>query len=138
MEALRPGVTAGKAIGSGRLHDFMPFPAGIYGVLAFAVARRSKELAVRVAIGATGRDLVRFVTGHSLRLVALGAAGGVGATFVLARMVRAGGGGGSMFDANWPAFLIPALIIVVVGGLATWIPSRRALKINPSTLLRTS
>ena len=81
--------------------------AGIYGVLAFAITRRSKELAVRVAIGASGRDVVRLVTAHSLRLIAAGVFCGVGATFALTRVVRASGGGGSVYDPAWPAFAIP-------------------------------
>ena len=112
--------------------------AGIYGVLAFAITRRSKELAVRVAIGATGRDLVRLVTAHSLRLIALGTACGVGATFALTRVARAAGGGGSVFDPGWPAFVVPVAIVLVIGALATWIPSRRAMRINPAVLLRTT
>src|SRR5438093_8121254 len=100
--------------------------------------RRSKELAVRVAIGATGRDLVRLVTAHSLRLVALGTFCGVGATFALTRVARAAGGSGNVFDPDWPAFAVPVAIILVIGALATWLPSRRALTINPAILLRTT
>ena len=110
--------------------------AGIYGVLAFAIARRSKELALRVAIGASSREIVRLVTLHSVRLVALGTIFGIGATFALGRIVRASGGGGSFLDPRWPAFVIPIGIIVAIGVLATWVPSRRALKINPAILLR--
>jgi putative ABC transport system permease protein len=112
--------------------------AGIYGVLAFAIARRSKELAVRVAIGATGRDVVRLVTAHSLRLIALGTCCGIGAAFALTRIARAAGGGGSVFDPGWTAFVVPVAIILVIGALATWIPSRRALRIDPAILLRTT
>jgi predicted permease len=110
--------------------------AGIYGVLAFAIARRSKELALRVAIGASSREVVRLVTLHSVRLVAVGTIVGIGATFVLGRIVRASGGGGSFLDPRWPAFVIPIGIIVVIGALATFVPSRRALRINPAILLR--
>ena len=81
--------------------------AGIYGVLAFAIARRSKELALRVAIGASSREVVRLVTAHSVRLVAVGTIVGIGATFALGRIVRASGGGGSFLDPRWPAFVIP-------------------------------
>jgi len=112
--------------------------AGIYGVLAFAIARRSRELAVRVAIGATGRDLVRLVTAHSARLVLIGTACGIGLTFALSRIVRASGGAGSIYDPAWPAFVVPVLIVAVIGALATLIPSRRALKINPAVVLRNS
>ena len=48
------------------------------------------------------------------------------------------GGGGSVFDPGWAAFAVPVLIILVIGVLATWIPSRRALRINPAILLRTT
>jgi len=110
--------------------------AGIYGVLAFAIARRSRELAVRVAVGASGADLVRLVIGHAMRLVAMGALLGVGFTFALSRIVRAAGGGGTIFDPPVQAFIIPVLIVIAIGTLATWIPSRRALKIDPAVLLK--
>ena len=112
--------------------------AGIYGVLAFAITRRSRELAVRVAVGARGTDLVRLVTAHAMRLVFVGSILGIGFTFALSRIVRAGGGGGSIYDPPVQAFVIPVLIVVVIGALATWIPSRRALKIDPAVLLRTT
>ncbi len=110
--------------------------AGIYGVLAFAVARRSRELAVRIAIGSTPRQLLRLVMGQSLRLIAIGAGCGVAVQFALSRIVRASGGEGSFMDPAWPAFVIPVAIIVIIGAAATWAPSRRALRINPATLLR--
>lgn len=112
--------------------------AGIYGVLAFAITRRSRELAVRVAIGATARDLVRLVTAHSLRLVVLGTTLGVGLTFALSRIVRASGGAGGVYDPDWPSFVVPVAIVVAIGAAATWIPSRRALAINPAVVLRDS
>jgi ABC-type antimicrobial peptide transport system permease subunit len=111
---------------------------GIYGVLAFAIARRSKELALRIAIGASARDLIRLVSAHSLRLVAIGTVLGIAAMFGLTQIVRAGGGAGSPFDPTWPAFAIPVAIVVAIGALATWIPSRRAMRINPAVLLRTT
>jgi len=110
--------------------------AGIYGVLAFAIARRARELAVRIAIGATSRDLTALVAGHSARLFMMGAIGGVGFTFALARIVRASGGGGSPFDADWTAFAIPTLIVAAIVALATWVPSRRVRRIDAATLLK--
>jgi putative ABC transport system permease protein len=112
--------------------------AGIYGVLAFAVTRRARELAVRLAIGATERDLIRLITKQTSRLVGTGALIGVGLTFGLSRIVQAGGGAGSLYDPPLLAFVVPVLILIVIGIAASWIPSRRALKINPAVVLRTT
>jgi len=110
--------------------------AGIYGVLAFAIARRSKELALRIAIGASRRQIVELVASHSVRLVALGTLCGIGATFALSRVVRALGGSGSFLDPQWTSFAAPAVILIVIGAFATLVPSRRALRIDPALLLR--
>jgi predicted permease len=112
--------------------------AGIYGVLAFAIARRAREIAVRVAIGATRMNQMQLVTLHSLRLLGIGIGCGVALTFALSRVVRAVGGGGSLYDPPWPAFVIPVLTVLLVGVVATWVPTRRALRINPALLLKTN
>jgi predicted permease len=112
--------------------------AGIYGVLAFALARRSRELAVRMALGATPRDVVRLVASHTVRLVVTGSALGIGVTFALARIVRASGGAGSLYDPEAHVFVWPILAVLVIGAVATWVPSRRAVKINPAVLLRST
>ena len=111
--------------------------SGVYAVLAFAVARRSKEFALRTALGASARDIVRLVAAHSLRLITIGSVLGVVATFALTRVVRASGGAGSIFDTpGWPAFAVPMLAMIAVGAIATWIPCRRALHASPAVLLR--
>ena len=110
--------------------------AGIYGVLSFAITRRTRELAVRVAVGATGPDLVRLVSSQTVRLLSIGAGLGIAATYALARVVRAGGGAGTVFDPQTIAFVVPLAIILAIGALATWLPSRRALTIDPATLFR--
>ena len=110
--------------------------SGLYGVLAFAVSRRSREIAIRVAIGAHRGNQIRLVMAHSLRLVLIGLACGIALTFGLSRVVRAAGGAGSLYDPPWPAFVLPVLIVIVVAILATWIPTRRALRINPASLLK--
>ena len=108
--------------------------AGIYGVLAFAVSRRATELAVRMAVGATRRDLLRLVAAHSLRMLGLGTAIGTALTFALTRLAQ---GRGGVFDSpGWQAFVVPMAIIVAIGAIATVIPMQRALRINPSSLLR--
>ncbi len=110
--------------------------AGIYGVLAFAVSRRATEIAVRVAVGATQRDLLRLVAMHSLRMLGAGTTIGVALTFAWTRVAQ---GRGGIFDSpGWEAFVVPMLLILGIGTIATLIPMRRALRINPSSLLRTT
>jgi predicted permease len=110
--------------------------SGIYGVLAFAVSRRSRELAIRVAIGADRGNQIGLVMAHSSRLVLIGTGLGTALTFGLSRLVRASGGAGSLFDPPWPSFVVPVLLVIVVAALATWIPARRALRVNPASLLK--
>jgi putative ABC transport system permease protein len=108
--------------------------AGVFSVLAFAVSRRSTELAVRIAVGADRSDLMALVATQSARLVGLGLLLGVAATFALTRVAQ---GTGSIFDSpGWQAFAIPIIIVTLIGGIATWIPLRRALRISPAVLLR--
>jgi ABC-type antimicrobial peptide transport system permease subunit len=68
--------------------------------------------------------------------VSVGAALGVALTFGLSRLVRASGGAGSIYDPAWPAFVIPVLIVLAVAAVATWIPTRRALRVDPALLLK--
>jgi putative ABC transport system permease protein len=112
--------------------------SGLYGVLTFAVSRRTRELAVRMAIGADWRTQVRLIMAQSLRLVAIGSALGIALTFGLSRVVRAAGGEGSLYDPDWPAFVVPVFVVLVVALLATWVPARRALRVDPARLLRST
>jgi hypothetical protein len=110
--------------------------AGVYGVLAFAVARRSTELAVRAAVGAGRGDLVRLVAFQSARVVAAGLLAGVGSTFALTRLAQ---GSGGVFDApGWQAFAAPMAIVTLIGAMATWWPARRAMRTDPARLLRST
>ena len=61
-----------------------------------------------------------------------------GLTFALSRIVRASGGAGGVYDPDWPSFVVPVAIVAAIGAAATWIPSRRALQINPAVVLRDS
>ena len=112
--------------------------AGVYGVLAFAITRRSKEFAVHIAVGASAADLVRLVAAQSSKLVATGIVLGLGLMWGVRQLVRSAGGGGNVFDPQWPAFAIPMLIVVVIGIVASWLPTRRARRIDPAQLLRSS
>jgi hypothetical protein len=106
--------------------------AGIYGVLAFAITRRS-------SCGASGDWRERPRSGvarqrSSLRLVTIGTECGIGVTYTLTTIMRAAGGG-SALDPHWAAFVVPVVVVAVIATLATWIPSRRAMDINPAATI---
>lgn len=110
--------------------------AGLYGVLSFAIVRRSRELAVRIAVGAARKDVVRLVAVQSTKLVSIGAAIGIVIMFGLNGIVRAEVGTGSPWDAPWLAFAAPVVLIAAVALLATYVPAKRALQTNAAELLR--
>ena len=107
---------------------------GTFGVISSTVAERSKELGIRLALGASPTSLQRMVLSSAIRLVGVGAAIGmplaVGAGYALR---------GALFGVGPqnPAVLAAAAVLVgLVGIAAGWIPARRALRIDPATTLR--
>jgi putative ABC transport system permease protein len=107
---------------------------GIYGVLSLSVAARRRELAIRTAMGAGRRDLLKLVMGEGLRLIAGGVATGMAAAIVLSRVLRS-----FLFEVEPtdPATLIVVgLLFVAVALLACWSPARRAAKVDPLEALR--
>ncbi|MFL6257643.1 MAG: ABC transporter permease [Pyrinomonadaceae bacterium] len=107
---------------------------GIYGVVSYAVTQRTHEIAIRVALGAQSRDVLRLVLGHGL-LLALGgiAAGAVGA-LALTRLIS-----GLLFGvsaADPAVYGLVALLLTAVALLACLIPARRATKVDPIGALR--
>jgi predicted permease len=107
---------------------------GLYGLMTYTVSRRTRELGVRVALGAQPTDLLRAVMGQTLTLVLIGAAAGCAAAFAAARLVSA-----FLFriTPSDPMVLASAMLtLTVVGVLATWLPARRASRVDPMTALR--
>jgi len=107
---------------------------GLYGVLAFQVARRTREMGVRMALGATGRNVAGLVVADGLRLVGWGAAIGIAAAALLAGSMRA-----LLFDVSPHDALIFAavpLTLLATAILSSWLPARHAVKVDPVTALR--
>ena len=107
---------------------------GLYGVLAYIVGQRSREIGLRRALGATANSIARLVVGEGFRFVGIGVAIGLGATLLSTRFL-----GRLLYglSPNDPVTLaLVAAGMVVMAGLATLLPARRALKVDPAVTLR--
>ena len=108
--------------------------AGVYGVAAFSAAARRRELAIRAAFGATGRDLARAMMREELGIVVVGVAAGLGAGLAAARLLE-----GMLFGiAPWDPLTYGAVAgaLLAVSALASYLPARRASYADPVELLR--
>ena len=107
---------------------------GVYGVVAYAVGRRTQEFAVRLALGASGRDLLGGVLGEGVRLtlagVALGLVGAFLTTRALARLLF------GVAPGDPGVFAIVALLLAIIGLVASYVPARRAMRVNPLAALQ--
>ena len=103
-------------------------------MMAYAVTQRRREIGVRMALGATRRDVQRLVLGRALRIVAvglvIGLVGAVGVTRVLQTFLF------GVTPTDPIAFAAVTLLLLAVGVLAAWLPARRATRIDPSAALR--
>lgn len=107
---------------------------GIYGLVLFAVERRTREIGVRMALGARPGGVVTLVLGQGLRLTAFGLVAGVGLSLALARFLEA------LLFRTAPTdpvhIVLPALLLGAAAALATWLPASRATRVAPSEALR--
>ena len=107
---------------------------GLYGVMALGVAQRTRELGIRLALGAQRASVLRLVLGQSARLVGIGLALGLAAALGAGRVLASILYGVSTADAG--ILLLVALVLGSVGMLASYLPARRATRIDPLTALR--
>jgi predicted permease len=107
---------------------------GIYGLMAYAVTQRRREIGVRMALGATRRDVLRLVLTRALRIVAAGLVVGLAGAAAVTRVLQTFLFGVTPTDPV--AFTIVTLLLLVVGLMAAWLPARRATRIDPWAALR--
>jgi predicted permease len=107
---------------------------GIYGVMAYLVNQATREIGIRMAIGATQREIVRLVVFQGMRLAVTGVGAGLAAAFVFTRLMRSLLFGISSADPV--TFAGISLLLTLVALLATYIPARRAARIDPILCLR--
>ncbi len=107
---------------------------GLYGVLAYTVRRREREIGIRLALGAQWRDVVRLVVGHGMMLTVAGLAAGLAAAVALARLVS-----GMLFGVaptDVATFAAVAGVVAAVALLACAVPALRAARVAPAEALR--
>jgi predicted permease len=107
---------------------------GIYGVMSFATAQRTREMGIRMALGAEPRDVLRLVLSDGLKLAVAGAGLGLLGALLLARAVAHLFYGVSAHDPV--TFLGVVVVLMSVALLACWVPARRAMRVDPTVALR--
>jgi ABC-type antimicrobial peptide transport system permease subunit len=107
---------------------------GAYGVVAQVVGQRTREIGVRLALGASASSVVGGVLREALSAAAAGAIAGLGAALLLGRLLRSLLVGVAPVDPL--SLAVAAAALVVAAGLAAWLPARRAALVDPATVLR--
>jgi len=109
--------------------------AGLYGAVAYGVAQRTREIGIRMALGATRASVLRLVLGQGMRAVAIGLVAGIGGALIVSRLLRTSLFGVSGNDLT--SYGVACLLLSATAGIAALIPARRAAQVNPMEALRT-
>ncbi|HKF51673.1 MAG TPA: ABC transporter permease [Candidatus Acidoferrales bacterium] len=107
---------------------------GLYGVLAYVVARRTREIGIRIALGGQRGDILKMVLGQGAWLTAIGAAIGIVAALAATRLATSMLYGVSAYDPL--TFVGVIVLLAIVSGAACYVPARRALRVDPIVALR--
>jgi putative ABC transport system permease protein len=107
---------------------------GLYGVIAYAVAQRTRELGVRMALGASQRQVLGLVLGQGVRLTLIGVAAGAAGALALSRVIASLLYGVKATDPA--SFLAVSAILAAVAVLASYAPARRAMQVDPLVAMR--
>jgi len=135
MSEQRSGVEASAQIISGNatIALFLAV-SGIYGVMSYFVSRRTKEIGIRMALGAARSDVLKMTVGHAFRVAGIGFLIGVPAAYALMRILSS-----VLFNVvvvKWTTFSLVAALLGIAALLAAYIPARRAASVDPIIVLR--
>jgi ABC-type antimicrobial peptide transport system permease subunit len=132
--AIRGPAVALKLVGAMGLVGLMMTVAGLYGLVAYNVSRRTREIGIRIALGAARGDVLRLIMGNGLMLVGIGTAIGITMGFGVEQMMNS-----MVFNAGGVDFVAYAVVVpllFVVTMLAAFVPARKAARIEPTQALR--
>jgi ABC-type antimicrobial peptide transport system permease subunit len=107
---------------------------GVFGVFSYVVHERTRQIGIRMAIGAPASQVIRLVLGSTAWATLGGLGGGVLASFLVSRFLTGQLYGVSRLDPT--AYAMVATVLTVAATLATWLPARRATRVDPATALR--
>jgi ABC-type antimicrobial peptide transport system permease subunit len=137
-EVLRTGAAQPRfttyLLGGLSVTAFLLAMVGIYGVIAYSVAERTQEMGIRIALGAAGRDILGLVLRHALILAGSGIALGLAGAFVLTRLMSSLLYRVSVTDPL--TFIAGPVFFAAVAVLASYLPARRAMRVDPVIALR--
>ena len=107
---------------------------GIYGVMAYAVEQRTREIGIRIALGADGWDVLRLIFGQAILVIAAGVAVGIAGASALTRFISSEIWEVKTMDAGTFGGL--AVLLIAIATLACVVPTRRAVRVDPTSALR--
>ena len=133
-ESMAPARLSMRLISAFAIVALITAALGVFGVLSFVVAQRTRELGIRMALGAAPGDVRRMVIGYGSRLAVAGLVIGLAGSFALTRLIS------TMLFGVTPTdpltFGVVSAVLLGIGVLASWLPARRATRIDPIVALR--